>query len=77
MTNTLNPGLAVTVYQQFDGSHMASCFVADLGQDIDNQAIRYLEYEGTQYSNIIATYWHNALEDQYGNRYEPKIEQIG
>lgn len=75
-TNTLNPSLAIVWFKRFDGNHDAMCFVGDLGQDVTEQAAEYLRYENIDYADFGA-YWHNALEDVYGNRYEPKIELVG
>lgn len=75
-TNTLNPGLAVVAYLTFDGSFDAVCFIGDLGQDVTVQAAEYLRHESIDYSDFRA-YWHNALEDVYGNRYEPGVKLIG
>lgn len=76
MTNTLNPSLAIVAYQTRNGDHDAMCFVGDLAQDVTEQATEYLKYENVDVLELTA-YWHNALEDVYGNRYQPKIEQVG
>jgi hypothetical protein len=76
MTNTLNPSLALIV-RTSNGKPDAICFVADLDQPLEPQASDYLLYENLDPGTIVDVFWHNALDDKYGNRYEPKIEQVG
>lgn len=76
MTNTLNPSLALIV-RSSNGQPDAICFVADLAQPLEPQASDYLLHEDLDPGTIVDVYWHNALEDKYGNRYEPVIKQIG
>jgi hypothetical protein len=76
MTTVLNQSLGLIVYQTFTGEHDAICFVGDLARDVDEQAESYMRHEDID-GTILHAYWHNALEDEYGNRYEPKIEQVG
>lgn len=76
MTNTLNPSLALMVYQTRNGEHDAMCFVGDLDRDVTEQAQDYMRHEDID-GKLIRAYWHNALEDVYGNRYEPEVKQVG
>lgn len=76
-TTVLNQSLGLIVYKEFNGSSNAICFVGDLDRDIDEQAASYLQHEDIQPSEIVFSMWHNALEDEYGNRYEPAIKQVG
>lgn len=76
MKTTQNQSLGLIVYQLFDGTHDAVCFVGDLGRDVTKQAESYMKYENID-GELINAYWHNALEDEHGNRYEPKIETVG
>lgn len=77
MTAPLNQTLGLICYKEFDGSSNAICFVGDLDRDIDEQAKSYLAHEDIQASEIVFALWHNALEDEYGNRYQPEVKMVG
>lgn len=71
-----NPALAIMLWRNFNGEHDCMNFVAELGEDLDKQAKEYMKYEGIEVDGLIHAYWHNAIEDSNGNRYEPVIKEI-
>ena len=76
MATTSNQSLGLICYKDFTGDSNAICFVGDLAGDCEEQAQRYLKHEEIEASEIVFALWHNALEDEHGNRYEPIIKQV-
>lgn len=76
-----HPSLAVVVYKTPWKSVDVVCFVGDLGRGgPTKQAREYLKNNELKNEDggfeIIQAYWHNALEDKNGNRYEPLIREV-
>lgn len=77
MTAPLNKSLGLICYIDEESKPNAICFVGDLALEPMEQAENYLDHENIYYDEIVFAMWHNALEDEYGNRYQPVIKQIG
>lgn len=72
----MSKSLGIICYIDDNEEPNAICFVGDLAIEPMEQAKRYLHNDNIPYTSIVFAMWQNALDDEYGNRYEPKIMNV-